>query len=182
MQYRRAREKGGTYFFTVNLADRRSSLLVDKVDLLRNVINRVMARHPFTIDAMVVLPEHLHSLWTLPSEDEDFSTRWMLIKQSFSRQVVKKEPCPASRTKKGERGIWQRRFWEYCIRNDRDYSRHVEYIHYNPVKHGYVQRASDWQFSSINRYIASGIVEQDWGIGPDATLGKDYGERIDILI
>ena len=177
MQYRRADVKGGTYFFTVNLADRQGSLLVDKIDILRNTMSLVMRRHPFIIDAIVILPEHLHALWTLPEGDNDYATRWMLIKSSFSRQIPQGEHRSASRKKKGERGIWQRRYWEHLIRDDRDYSRHVEYIHYNPVKHGYVPCASDWQYSSIHRYIAGGLVEKNWGVGIDFAEEVGFGER-----
>jgi putative transposase len=177
MQYRRARLHGGTYFFTVNLADRQGSLLIDKIDILRNAISLVIKRHPFTIDAIVVLPEHLHTLWSLPENDVDYATRWMLIKSLFSRQIPKEEKRTVSRIKKGERGIWQRRYWEHLIQNEQDYNNHVEYIHYNPVKHGYVNCASDWEYSSIHRYINNGIVKRDWGTGIDLTDNANFGER-----
>jgi len=177
MQYRRARVQGGTYFFTVNLADRQSQLLVNKIDTLRNVISHVIDRHPFTIDAMVVLPEHLHALWTLPENDVDYATRWMLIKTGFSRHINKGEPRTLSRKSKKERGIWQRRYWEHLIQDQQDYNNHIEYIHYNPVKHGYVRCASAWQYSSIHRYIKDGIIEKNWGIGIDPADEKNFGER-----
>lgn len=176
MNYRRADVKGGTYFFTVNLANRKGSLLVDNIDILRNAISLVMERHPFTIDAIVVLPEHLHALWTLPEGDNDYATRWMLIKSTFSRHIPKGEYRSASRTKKGERGIWQRRYWEHLVRDENDFNRHVEYIHYNPVKHGYVQCPSDWQYSSLQRYIANGTVERDWCFTMDFTDANNFGE------
>ena len=178
MQYRRANVKGGTYFFTVNLFDRKGSLLVDEIYILRNAMSLAIQRHPFTIDAIVILPEHLHALWTLPQGDNDFATRWMLIKTGFSRQILKGEHCIASRKKKGERGIWQRRYWEHFIRDERDYNHHVEYIHYNPVKHGYVNRASDWQYSSIHRFIANGTIDRNWGVGMDPPDGSNFGERV----
>jgi putative transposase len=178
MQYRRANVKGGTYFFTVNLAERGRSLLVDEIDTLRNVVAGVIKRHPLTIDAIVVLPEHLHALWTLPEGDNDYATRWMLIKTGFSRHLPKGEHCNASRAKKGERGIWQRRYWEHLIRDEHDYERHVDYIHYNPVKHGYVDHASDWQFSSIHQLISDGIVEKNWGRGMEPPGGTAFGERV----
>jgi len=143
MQYRRADVKGGTYFFTVNLAERNKTLLVDEFDQLRMVINKVKKRHPFYLDAMVVLPDHLHMLMTLPENDNDFAKRWTLIKSGFSRLLPKTERINKSRQSKGERGIWQRRYWEHLIRDDKDYERHVDYIHYNPVKHGYVKRPID---------------------------------------
>ena len=130
MHYRRANEPGATYFFTVNLADRKTNLLVDAVDLLRISVRYVKADHPFTTNAMVIMPDHIHALWTLPEGDSDFSTRWCLIKAGFSRQIAPTERVSASRRAKGERGIWQRRFWEHLIRDDRDYERHVDYIHF----------------------------------------------------
>jgi len=176
MRYRRVDTKGGTYFFTVNLANRNASLLVDEFDFLRSSINEVKKQHPFILDAMVVLPDHLHVLLTLPSDDNDFATRWMLIKAGFSRQLPKLERINKSRKTKGERGIWQRRYWEHLIRNDKDFENHVDYIHYNPVKHGYVQFARDWQYSTIHKYIDNGLLSREWGQSYDDG-GKNYGER-----
>ncbi|MEH6576303.1 MAG: transposase [Amphritea sp.] len=175
MHYRRSDTAGGTYFFTVNLCDRNQSLLVDHVDFLRLSIARVKVRHPFIIDAMVVLPDHLHAIWTLPECDSDYAKRWMLIKAGFSRGIDKQEVTSASRQSKGERGIWQRRYWEHLIRDDNDYARHVDYIHFNPVKHGYVNLASDWPFSSIHKFIRNGVFNRDWGNVADSN--DDYGER-----
>ncbi len=176
MRYRRADVAGGTYFFTVNLAQRNGSLLVDHVGLLRDVIRRVKKQHPFFIDGMVILPEHLHALWTLPSDDADYATRWMLIKAGFSRGLKKHERINSSRIKKGERGIWQRRYWEHMIRDTRDYENHLNYIHYNPVKHGHVKRAADWPYSSIHRYIKSGGLPQNWGINNTLEHYVGWGE------
>lgn len=163
MQYRRADVKGGTYFFTVNLAERKRTLLVDQIDLLRDVINNVMSRHPFRIDAMVVLPDHLHAIWKLPKDDCDYPKRWMLIKSNFSRGIKNGERINPSRINKGERGIWQRRYWEHLIRDEQDYKGHVNYIHYNPVKHGYVDFEANWPHSSIHRYIKVGLLPCSWG-------------------
>ena len=174
MQYRRANVVGGTYFFTVNLAERRSGLLVDYIDVLRASVRRVKERHTFHIDAFVVLPDHLHAIWTLPDGDADFSTRWMLIKAGFSRHIPKGECRSTSRIGKGERGIWQRRFWEHLICDDVDYERHMDYVHYNPVKHGHVNHAVDWKYSSIHRYIADGTVVHDWCGNMDV---GGFGER-----
>lgn len=115
MEYRRIRQEGGTYFFTVNLADRSSMLLVDRVDDLRRAVRVVKRRHSFDIVAWVVLPDHMHAIWTLPPGDGDCATCWMLIKAGFSRSIPKHERIRASRKRKGERGIWQRRFWEHAI-------------------------------------------------------------------
>jgi putative transposase len=163
MRYRRAEVCGGTYFFTVNLADRKSQLLTDNVDLLRVCVKRVQARHPFTIDAMVVLPDHLHAMWTLPLDEHDYSMRWGLIKSGFSRQLPKTERINKSRLHKGERGIWQRRFWEHLIRDERDYENHVQYIHSNPVKHGLAERAIDWPHSTVHDYVSKGLLDHEWG-------------------
>ncbi|WP_418647487.1 REP-associated tyrosine transposase [Thauera butanivorans] len=161
--YRRARLAGGTFFFTVNLAIRKDNdLLVRHVDLLRHSIRAVQQQHPFDIVAAVILPEHLHMIWRLPREDADFSTRWRLVKGSFSRGLPKGEQCSPSRIAKGERGIWQRRYWEHRIRDDEDLRRHVEYIHYNPVKHGHVPRPIDWPYSSFHRYVRDGIYQANW--------------------
>ena len=126
MHYRRANTAGGTYFFTVNLADRRSELLVRHIDALRAVIELVKSRHPFSIVAMVVVPEHLHSVWRLPAGDAHFPVRWSLIKAGFSRQLPKSEAVRASRLRKRERGIWQRRYWEHQIRDNIDLERDVD--------------------------------------------------------
>lgn len=136
----------------------------------------VKRAHPFIIDAMVVLPDHLHAIWTLPENDADYPTRWMLIKSGFSRGIPPGEYRRPSRVAKGERGIWQRRYWEHCIRDERDYEKHVDYIHFNPVKHGYVTRAVDWDHSSIHRYIADGRLPQDWGTDTEK-VKAGYGER-----
>jgi putative transposase len=177
MQYRRANNKGGTYFFTVNMTSRCEGLLVEHVDVLRNVVRDVQQRHPFHIDAFVVLPDHLHAVWTLPRNDADFSRRWMLIKAGFSRRIPPCEVRNASRLKKGERGIWQRRFWEHMIRNQNDHVNHVDYVHYNPVKHGYVALAADWPYSSIHRHIAAGRLPRDWGGREGINEQNGYGER-----
>jgi putative transposase len=173
MRYRRVKISGASYFFTVNLAERNSHLLVTHVDLLRESVRHVKTTHPFMIDAMVIMPNHLHALWTLPEHDGDYSTRWGLIKSGFSRQIPATERVSNSRQRKGERGVWQRRFWEHLIRDDADYENHVDYIHYNPVKHGYVKRACDWQHSSIHRYIKSGILNEHWG--GDMAFADDIG-------
>jgi putative transposase len=130
--YRRNFVAGGSFFFTVNLADRRLQLLTESIDALRTAFRETQRHHPFTIDAIVVLPDHLHSVWTLPEGDADFSTRWRLIKTSFSRKLSGGEPISSSRAGKGERGIWQRRYWEHTIRDEDDFSRHIDYIHIQP--------------------------------------------------
>ena len=152
MDYRRAYVEGGCYFFTVVLASRKGDLLVQHIETLRDAFKHVKERHPFTIDAMVVLPDHLHCIWTLPEGDCDYAKRWALIKIYFSKKLPKTERVNASRAQKGERGIWQRRFWEHVIRDERDYLNHIEYIHNNPIKHGYVSNAQDWPYSTIHKF------------------------------
>ncbi|WP_299196194.1 transposase [uncultured Amphritea sp.] len=176
MYYRRASQPGGCYFFTVNLHDRDKDLLVSHIDLLRESFRQVKLRHPFHIDALVVLPEHLHAIWSLPEGDSDFSTRWGLIKANFSRGLVKDELISKSRISKGERGIWQRRYWEHLIRDENDFRRHVDYIHFNPVKHGLVQRCIGWQYSSFHSYVARGTLPIDWGDGVTDLSAEGFGE------
>jgi putative transposase len=174
LHYRRARVAGGTYFFTLVLEERKSALLVEQVDLLRDVLRKVKQRHPFEIVALVVLPEHLHTVWRLPEGDADYPMRWSLIKAGFSRAIPHAEHLSESRIAKRERGIWQRRYWEHQISDERDLQTHVDYIHYNPVKHGLVEKATDWPYSTIHRYIERGLLNHDWGC-VETMLGR-YGE------
>jgi putative transposase len=174
--YRRNVDPGATYFFTVNLADRRLSLLTDYIEPLRAAFRETRLRHPFTIEAIVVLPDHLHAIWTLPEGNGDFAVRWSLIKANFSRAFPGGEPVSTSRRRRRERGIWQRRYWEHTIRDGDDLARHIDYIHFNPVKHGYVENVSDWPYSSFHRMVRTGIYPADWVIGTSDTDG-DFGER-----
>jgi putative transposase len=149
--YRRAFIAGGSWFFTVNLFDRRSRLLVEHIDALREAVRETRRRFPFHIDAMVVLPDHMHAVWTLPDGDCDFPVRWRGIKVRFSRSIPRGEALTATRRARGERGIWQRRYWEHLIRDERDYVHHIDYCWFNPVKHGLVANVEDWPFSSFHR-------------------------------
>lgn len=117
------------------------------------------------VDGMVVLPDHIHAIWTLPKGDDDFSNRWRVFKATFTKQINPKlyEPISKSRYKKGERGIWQRQFWEHNIRDNKDFENHMDYLHYNPVKHGYVKSVVDWEFSTFHRLIKRGVYTKDWG-------------------
>ena len=161
-RYIRAFVPGGTFFFTVTLLERRRKLLIENIDHLREALKEARRRRPFTIEAIVILPDHLHCIWTLPSGDADFSTRWHDIKARFAAHIPREEKLSERRLKKGERGIWQRRFWEHVIRDERDYERHVNYIHYNPVKHGLVTMVAEWPYSSFQRYVERGIYNVDW--------------------
>jgi putative transposase len=175
--YRRNRVRGGTYFFTVNLLERRLNLLTNHIDALRAAVRRARSRRSFQIDAWVVLPDHLHCIWTLPPEDDDFSARWKDIKIGFSKSLPANERLSPVRDAKGERGIWQRRFWEHTIRDDGDYAAHMDYLHYNPVKHGHVARVADWPYSSFHRCVEAEIYPEHWG---DGRLKEgDFGERAD---
>lgn len=174
--YRRSFVPGGTFFFTVNLADRRSRRLIDSIDALRRAFRSVRALHPFTVDAIVIMPDHLHAIWTLPPGDADYSTRWRLIKAAFSHAIDPLEQRSKSRAAKGERGIWQRRFWEHTVRDGNDFARHCDYIHFNPVKHGYVQTAREWPYSSLHRFVKGGIYPPDWAGAADK-IDKGFGER-----
>jgi putative transposase len=177
--YRRNLVPGGTYFFTVVLEDRRSSLLVEKIASLRHAFRVVRAERPFKVDAIAILPDHLHAIMTLPDGDSDYSGRWRQIKAVFTRQVVA-AGLPAERNRRGEYALWQRRFWEHTIRDETDFARHVDYVHYNPVKHGLVSRVSDWPHSSFQRYVKSGILPEDWG-GTVEAAGGGFGERLELL-
>ncbi len=170
MRYRRSYVEGGTYFFTVNLLERDKSLLVDHIDVLREAVRWVKARRPFEIDAWVVLPDHMHAVWTLPEGDADYSSRWREIKKRFSKAMPKTERLSVVRKKKGERGVWQRRFWEHTIRDEKDYQYHVDYVHVNPVKHGLVNRVQDWPYSSFHKAVKEGVYDKNW-CGDGSVLG-----------
>ena len=163
--YVRADIPGGTFFFTVALLERRRRLLVENIATLREAFRGVRHRYPFTIDAIVILPDHLHCVWTLPAGDADFSTRWRLIKAAFARGIAAGERLSERRQRTGERGIWQRRFWEHAIRDAADLTRHVDYIHHNPVKHGHADHVVDWPYSSFHRYVERGVYPPDWAAG-----------------
>jgi putative transposase len=160
--YRRNRVPGATYFFTVNLENRQSHILTDHIGILRDAVRHIKSRAPFHIDAWVVMPDHLHCLWTLPAGDADYAARWQGIKMAFSRKIPAGEWRSASRQRKRERGIWQRRFWEHTIRDDRDYAAHMDYIHFNPVKHGFVSKVADWPYSSFHNAVSKGFYPRDW--------------------
>lgn len=172
--YIRAYVPGGTYFFTVNLLERNRRLLVEHIDALRNAFRIVKQQRPFRIDAIVILPDHLHCMWTMQPDDCDYSTRWRLIKSAFSRTIDPGERLSRRRQVKSERGIWQRRFWEHAIRDQDDFDRHIDYIHYNPVKHGWVEKVSDWPHSSFHRFVRLGFYPENWA-APITTNDLDWG-------
>ena len=175
--YIRDKTKGGCYFLTFNLANRNSQLLLTHIDAFREAYAKTAQNHQFQLDAMVVLPDHVHMLITLPSNSADYSIIVASIKSQFSRQIKKDTATTESQQAKRERGIWQRRFWEHRIRDDLDFQQHIDYIHYNPVKHGYVVKAQDWQYSTLNKLVTKGIYPIDWGIKEKVkTISVDYDE------
>ena len=147
--------------------------MIERIGVLRQVVARVRALTPFYIDAWVVLPEHMHCLWTLPEGDGNFPKRWRAIKTAFSRSVTPGEALSPSRRARGERGIWQRRYWEHTVRDERDYASHMDYIHFNPVKHGVAASAAEWEFSTFQRCVMQGLYRP---IGLRPTTGSATGE------
>jgi putative transposase len=196
MEYRRAFVPGGSFFFTLVPAGRKPVLAdAEAVAVLRAAFRNVMAKRPSRIDAMVVLPDHLHCIWTLPPPDSDFATRWRLVKTWFTKHrgsgqrdetVGHASPAIAagnltrrtiasnhSRRRQGEQDVWQRRYWEHVVRDAEDFRHHVEFIHYDPVKHGHVACPIDWEFPSFETYAEAGLYARDWGKG-----GVDLPDRV----
>ena len=177
--YRRSKFCGGCYFFTV-VTHQRGSFLVDDLSraCLRSAWRSVRRDRPFELVALCLLPDHLHCLWRLPDGDSDFSQRWLLIKKGFTRRYLKAGGCesaqsPSRRTKR-ERGIWQRRFWEHQIRDEEDLHKHVDYIHYNPVKHGLVKAVEDWPWSTYHRFVREGFYQHRVLNNYDGNFGEDF--------
>ena len=179
--YRRAYVPGGTYFFTV-VTEGRAPLFANgnARSLLGNVMRQCVSRYPFEIDAIVLLPDHLHTLWSLPRGDDEFSMRWAWIKREFTRQWMALNNTEQNRSAlihgQRRRSVWQRQFWEHLIRDESDLVSHFDYIHYNPVKHGYVQRPRDWPWSSFNKWVQQGHYSIDWASGIEQPLPGDAGE------
>jgi putative transposase len=148
---------------------------VSHIDRLRRIYASVQKQHPFESIAICVLPDHLHAVWALPPDDADFPLRWSLIKSGFSRGLAVDAPRTASKIARRERGLWQRRYWEHAIRDDRDLQKHVDYIHFNPVKHGYVSNVVDWPHSTFHRFVSKGLLPPDWG-GDMQEIAGAFGE------
>jgi putative transposase len=171
--YRRMRIRGASYFFTVALADRSSWLLVERIGELRAAYAATALEHPFRCDAIVILPDHLHAVWTLPEGDDDYPQRWRKLKARFTREVGVETALSKSKAAKREKGIWQRRYWEHVIRDEADFRLHVAYCWGNPVKHGLVARPTEWAFSSIHRDVRARRVDPEWaGVVPDGNFGE----------
>ena len=160
--YTRNRTPGGTWFFTCCLRDRRSALLTEQIDVLRDAVRGAKASAPFDIDCFVVLPDHLHAIWTLLQGDSDYPGRWKSIKGRFSRGLgARSDLAPAARRPR-EKGVWQNRYWEHRIRDDADLAAHLRYCYLNPVKHGLVKSPFEWPHSSLQRDVAMGRIPSDW--------------------
>jgi putative transposase len=172
--YRRLNIEGGTFFFTVTLADRSGDLLIRHIDRLRSIYQSVQTERHFESIAVCILPDHIHAIWSLPSNDTDYARRWNFIKGGFSRGLPAL-PRSSSKIAKREKGIWQRRYWEHAIRDDNDLARHIDYIHFNPVKHGLVSQVCDWPHSSFHQYVKRGDLPSDWG-GGIRDIGGSFGE------
>jgi putative transposase len=172
--YIRSFVPGGTFFFTVAVRDRGSDLLVEEVERLRSSYREVQRLHPFATVAICILPDHLHAVWELPPGDADFALRWQQIKRRFSSGLRKSAKIGASHARKREKGIWQRRYWEHQIRDEEDLARHVDYVHFNPVKHGHAIRVEDWPYSSFHRWVERGHLPEQWGLvaAPGGTFGE----------
>jgi putative transposase len=175
--YRRNRVPGGTYFFTVNLANRRSDLLVREIETLRAAIRAVRLAKPFHTDAWVVLPDHMHCMWTLPEDDVDYSGRWRSIKKRFSKALPNVELRPPEILAREGRRVWQKRFWEHTIRDERDYRAHMDYVHFNPVKHGLATNPAAWPYSTFQKCLALGLYDQAWASPENTNTPTSTGER-----
>ena len=170
--YRRNVVAGGTFFFTVNLHNRRLTTLVDHAAPLRKIVHGVRKELPFTIEAMVVLPDHWHAVWTLPAGDAAYARRIRLIKARFTRSLVRTGE-KIEKDRRGEYRLWQKRFWEHTIRDDADFESHLSYIHFNPVKHGHVDQVRDWPYSTFHRYVRSDLLPESWATpGPEGNYGE----------
>ncbi len=181
MDYRRNFQPGGTFFFTLVTYQRRPIFNDEpSIQLLQSVIRDVKSIHPFTIQAWVILPDHLHMIWTLPFGDSDFSNRWSRIKSTFTRhwfkQGGKENHITDGKRRDRRRGVWQNRFMEHTIRDENDFETHVQYIHYNPVKHAHCNYPKDWQYSSFTEYVKRGDYPDNWCCGNKT--GKHIEDRL----
>ena len=181
--WRRVFEPGGTYCFTL-VTERRAPIFADERSraILRRALEATKARWPFEIVAIVLMPDHLHTLWSLPANDSAYPTRIGWIKKEFTKGWLAsggaEQALSASRLRQRRRGVLQRRFWEHAIRSERNLHRHLDYLHYNPVKHGYVGCPRDWPWSSFHRHCRAGVYTEDWGCtGLDfSDLAKEIGD------
>ncbi|MGK7930643.1 MAG: transposase [Microcystaceae cyanobacterium] len=180
--YRRLYLSGGTYFIT-QVTYHRQKWFCTEIGrkALREAIEKVREKYPFSIDAFVLLPDHFHCLWTLPEQDKNISTRLRLIRTYITKHYLDQlgvdQAVSLSRQKRGESNLWQRRFWKHGIRDERDFALHCDYIHYNPVRHGLCNSPQDWPYSSLHRSILEGVYPPDWGRNDKIEIPKDIGEE-----
>ena len=177
MKYRRSTEKGGTYFFTLVTYQRQPILTIaGNIERLREAFRRETEKRPFSLESIVIFPDHLHCIMTLPENDNEYSKRLSSIKRYFSSGCVgASETHNDSRRNKRERAVWQRRFWEHTIRDETDWNNHRDYIHFNPVKHGLVDAASEWPYSSFKKFVEKGYYSSDWGgVEPNNIQGLSF--------
>jgi putative transposase len=181
-EYRRSYLPGGTFFFTLVTFNRRPIFSKPEArELFHKIYEKVNLKHPFITVAYCLLLEHFHCLWTLPEGDTNYSLRFSEIKRQFSHRYINEiEPVlekNASRVKREEVSLWQRRFWEHTIRDEQDLHNHIDYIHYNPIKHGLVKNVREWEDSSFHRFVEQGLYEIEWGEGEEKKLkSMDFGE------
>lgn len=178
--YRRCYIPGGSYFFTVVTARRARILANDSArGCLRDAIRWCREDFPFHIDALVMLPDHIHAIWTLPAGDCDYSKRWGIVKKRFTETWLERggpeQTVTASRMRNRRRGIWQPRFWEHALRDERDYQNHLDYLHFNPVKRGLVNNVAEWPYSSFHHWVKRGVYAADWG-----SSGQDHDALINM--
>ena len=175
--YRRAYSPGGTFFFTVVAHERQPFLCdADARTHLRGVMREAQRRWPFDIQALVLLPDHLHTIWTLPEGDSDFSRRWGWIKKTFTQRWITGEheagDVSESKSRRRRRGVWQVRFWEHQIRDERDMKAHFDYVHYNPVRHGLANCPHAWPYSTFHKWVSKGEYPADWSCGCGERVAK----------
>lgn len=176
--YRRWRVAGASFFFTL-VAHSRAHLFADPAArrIFGSKIRECEKKWPFTVDAIVLLPEHLHAIWSLPSEDDQYPKRWGWIKKEFTKEWLAlggvEQQVSAARQERCDHGVWQPRYWEHTLRDEHDFDRHFDYIHYNPMKHGHVQRPADWRHSSFHRWVKAGVYDTDWGCCQRGPLNFD---------
>ena len=180
MKYHRYFQNGGTYFFTLVTFRRKKIFLEDSAcELFMHALDHVQSNHPFHVIAYCLCPDHIHMIWSLPENDNNYPLRWRLVKSNFSRKYKQedKESIPVSRKHKGECTVWQRRYWEHFIRDENDLVKHIEYIHFNPVKHALVDAPVRWRYSSFYDYVDQGLYQKDWGMNGDFGYLNAFGHE-----
>jgi putative transposase len=181
--YRRAYVPGGSFFFTLVTYERVPVFADDRGRrFLGDLLRAAKVRWPFTINALVLLPEHLHAIWSLPSGDTAYSTRWAWIKKEFTKEWLKlggaEKSVTAGDRRERRRGVWQGRFWEHTLESEDDFDRHFDYVHYNPVRHNLVRFPRDWPWSSFHRWVRAGVYPEDWACSQEVRDFRDIEESV----